>query len=101
MRARYTAFTKAKVSFIHATQISSDNAYQSQDETKSWTQQVKWLGLTIIDTQQGLEDDEEGYVLFIAKYRQPDGQVARIEENSFFKKTNDQWAYIIKETNKE
>ena len=51
-----------------------------------------WLGLTIFATEEGQHTDE-GYVSFVARFREQ-GKVGAIIERSRFLKENDRWYYI-------
>lgn len=58
-----------------------------------FTQQHQWIGLKIIATHLGEENDSEGQVHFIARFKL-NGKAHRLEENSRFKKIAGQWLYL-------
>lgn len=90
MRSRYTAY------------VRKDEAYLRQSWHHSTCPQTlkldqhppaKWLGLKIIRTQAGGEDDETGIVEFIARYKL-NGKAQRLHETSRFIRVAGRWLYI-------
>jgi SEC-C motif-containing protein len=54
---------------------------------------VKWIGLKIVDTESGGENDDEGIVEFIARFK-VNGKAQRLHERSRFIKTVGRWFYL-------
>ena len=54
---------------------------------------TNWLSLKIIDHQNNLQDDNEGWVEFVARYKNKTG-VQSLHERSRFLRENNQWFYI-------
>ncbi len=86
MRARYTAYSMAKVDFILKTHDSKTRDQISKDETKKWAEESKWLGLELVNIVKGLEDDKDGIVEFKAFYKQNGIKHTHHEEARFIKK---------------
>lgn len=86
MRSRYSAYVFNDMDYILDTwhpstrpdSISSDNA--------------RWLGLTILSTQKGVQPHTDGTVEFIAHYEH-DGRLGQLHEVSRFLYENDRWYY--------
>lgn len=91
MRSRYSAYTRADSHYIQKTMCGKAIEGYDPAAAKQWAQQVKWLGLTVIDAPA--HDHLTGTVSFIARY-QYQGQSAVIAERSQFKKINGQWFYV-------
>lgn len=87
MRSRYSAFVLENEDYLlkswHPDTRPSNLDFDSQS---------KWLGLKIKDTVAGLEDDKEGQVSFVARYK-VSGKAHRIVENSHFIKLDGIWQY--------
>ena len=58
---------------------------------------IRWLGLEVRETERGGPDDEDGFVSFSAKY-QLGNQVHYLNERSYFKKLDGRWLYVDGET---
>lgn len=59
----------------------------------AWAKSLDWTGLTIVSTQDGLENDETGVVEFKANYIEH-GTPSMIHEKSLFKKEKGRWTYV-------
>lgn len=92
MRSRYSAYATGKMSYLDETYHPSVSRDSSESLEES-AMQVKWLGLEILSTEAGGENDTEGYVDFIARYQQ-NGQQHAMREKSRFVKENGRWYYI-------
>ncbi len=92
MRARYSAYVKNKIDYIEQTHIASRRDNLNMEETKKWAEESVWLGLNIINTIDGLENDSEGKVEFIAQFSQ-NSMIYEHHELSHFAKIDGQWFY--------
>ncbi|GGX93495.1 hypothetical protein GCM10011290_21780 [Vogesella alkaliphila] len=54
---------------------------------------VKWLGLTILSTEAGGEQDQTGVVTFVARYK-INGRAGRMQERSRFVREQGLWRYL-------
>jgi len=93
MRARYTAYTKAAVEFILESHHPDGREELSREATEEWAKSSEWMGLEIVDTVGGGENDSEGIVEFSAKYRGSDRAVVTHHERSSFKKLDGKWYF--------
>jgi len=92
MRSRYTAFTLAKVDYLKKTMRGKPLENFDEDNTALWAKQVKWLGLEVINRYMDDEDENLGYVEFIASY-QDGGKKLVIHELSKFQRFEGLWFY--------
>ena len=93
MRSRYTAYTLAEIDYIMKTHHSSSRPLSEYMEIKKWAKRVKWLKLEVLNTKDGLENDEEGFVEFKAHFKELFKKKV-IHENSYFVKENGEWFYV-------
>jgi len=86
MRSRYSAFVLNNAAYLLATWHPDTRPNElTLDETN-------WIGLTIKHTREGLSGDSEGWVHFVARYKEG-GKAYRLEENSHFEKLDERWYY--------
>ena len=85
MRARYTAYTMAATDFIFDCTHPDHRDGYDHAGTQSWAQNSEWLGLEILSTENGLAEDQEGCVEFVASYRS-DGITQKHHELGHFVK---------------
>ncbi|WP_294535141.1 YchJ family protein [uncultured Rhodoblastus sp.] len=83
MRARYSAFAKGDVDYLHETLSLDQRSDFNRKATTEWARQSEWLGLEIVETEKGLEEDETGTVTFVAHYTH-DGKKLTHKEKSLF-----------------
>lgn len=93
MRSRYTAFTKANVDYLMRSHSAKTRPIKERKSIGKWAKSVNWIGLTILDTQDGEANDEIGYVEFKALYLE-NGQPQQIHEKSLFQRENGIWVYV-------
>lgn len=88
MRSRYTAFTHNDEAYLrfswHPDTCPEDIHLHAE---------TRWLGLAIKSTEHGLQDDNNGRVEFVARYKN-DGKAVRIHENSRFTRFENRWVYL-------
>lgn len=93
MRSRYSAFSLALASYLvdtHHPKNREPNELQSLQDT---FKDCEWKQLSIIKTNAGNENDNEGWVEFIAHY-EAQGELGTLHENSYFVKEQNQWFYV-------
>ena len=88
MRSRYVAYAQNNAEYILKTWHESTRPEQDPTDEK-----VHWIGLQILRTEDGMENDERGLVEFRARCRIK-GQSAGIDEASEFIKENGRWFYV-------
>ncbi len=95
MRSRYTAYVLGDVRHIMAT-THPESPHRMADpdawaqEISAFSQQTEFLDLQV---QSSRDEDDEGWVAFVAQLRQGE-QVTQMEENSHFLKVEGQWLYV-------
>lgn len=92
MRSRYSAYTLANIDYIKATMKGRALLGFNEQQAKAWAQRVQWLGLTIVNTFPRLTNDTQGYVEFIAFYKEQ-GQSQTLHERSEFQCHQGKWYY--------
>ena len=85
MRSRYTAFVRSDVDWIMDSHHSETVAEIDRDEVATWSSTSEWLGLKIRDTVDGGPDDDEGIVVFRARYKVNGQQVDHVERARFLR----------------
>jgi len=93
MRSRYTAHTLLAIDYLWMTWSPEQRIRSSKEDIHQWAAGCDWLGLQILETKKGSADDIEGFVEFIALFRQ-NGQLHQHHEVSVFKRTLSGWSYI-------
>ncbi len=92
MRSRYTAFVLHQAEYLIKTWHPSCEAHTFRQHIEAGFANTHWLGLTVFEQAEG-ENDNEGYVSFVARF-QEQGKNGAIIERSRFLKENGQWYYI-------
>ncbi|MCS2167826.1 YchJ family protein [Scandinavium manionii] len=92
MRSRYSAFVMKDADYLVKTWHPScePDAFRA-DLEKSFAG-TEWLGLTLFAADNGKHADE-GFVSFVARFRE-DSKTSALIERSRFLKENGQWYYI-------
>src|SRR5688572_18415822 len=67
MRSRYAAFVKGAVDYLIETHDPETRGAVTRAGLAQYARDTMWLGLEIVDTERGGEDDETGVVEFIAR----------------------------------
>jgi len=92
MRSRYTAYVEQAIDYIMTTCTHNRKETIDPEETRRWSKNSTWLGLTIIATEKGGEDDTEGKVEFEARFEM-NGEKDKHHETARFKKKHGRWLY--------
>ena len=92
MRARYAAFETQNLDFLETSLSEASRKDYDGKATEEWATQADWIGLEILDTEQGTQDDQEGYVEFKAHFKIKEHQTLH-HERSHFKKIDGCWYY--------
>lgn len=88
MRSRYTAFALGQADYLLATWHP-----QTRPSRVRLDPQQRWIGLSIKDTEAGLETDTRGKVEFVARFK-IDGKGHRLHERSRFERIDGSWYYL-------
>ena len=91
MRSRYTAYTKANITYITKTMRGKASIGFDATEAKEWAKRVKWQRLEIIETK--LDNPNKGIVEFKAFFEE-NGQQGIIHEISEFQRKLGLWYYV-------
>jgi len=92
MRSRYTAYAEHAVDYIINTCVHRGKDDIDETSTREWSEQSTWLGLTVLNTEQGGLNDTTGTVEFEAAYER-DGLKEIHHELAKFKKDKGEWLY--------
>lgn len=92
MRSRYVAYTQANIDYIEKTHDKATRKDLDLDVAKQWAQGSEWLGLDVVSTEAGQEDNDTGLVEFKAHYR-VNGERQQHHELSEFVKKDGEWFY--------
>ncbi|MBS5788997.1 YchJ family metal-binding protein [Fusobacterium sp.] len=92
MRARYHAYETCDMEFIKESHDPDNTEGIDWAECEKWARESQWLGLEIISTTKGGEDDKDGIVEFKATYIE-NGKTIVHHERSYFVKRNGVWFY--------
>ena len=92
MRSRYTAFCTGNIDYLIATLHPDKRQSDDRAELAQNTSKTEWLGLTIIEIEQGKKKDKKGIVEFEAVYRI--NEPGQLHERSRFSKIDGEWFYL-------
>ncbi|AGN83939.1 hypothetical protein BBB57_02475 [Kosakonia sacchari] len=92
MRSRYTAFVLHQSEYLVKTWHPSCGAEAFRQQIEAGFAATTWRGLTVFEHAYG-ENDNEGFVSFVARFNEH-GKDGAIIERSRFLKENGQWYYI-------
>lgn len=93
MRSRYTAHVLVAVDYLWETWSAKNRVRSSKQDIKRWAESCEWLGMQILATEKGQTQDNEGFVSFVALFRQ-NGELHEHHEISVFKKSLGSWFYL-------
>lgn len=93
LRARYTAFTQGEIEFILKTHHSRTRKDISREEISDWAKNSEWVGLQILQTEAGKLEDQQGTIVFCARYK-AEGKLQEHWEKSFFEKEEGLWYFV-------
>lgn len=90
MRSRYSAYVLQNVDYLIAT-------WHPQTLPKTLSSEIanaKWINLKIIAETIDPTDKNQGFVEFVATYRNQQGRAQKMHERSRFIKQNEHWFYV-------
>ena len=99
MRSRYTAYTQGKIDYIERTMMGIALQTFNKEASQRWAEQLKWLGLEVIQSFINPENHNNGFVEFRAFFEE-NGERRTLHERSEFNKINGQWFYTQGKTPK-
>lgn len=92
MRSRYCAYTQAKTDYIKKTMRGKALEGFNEQEAATWAKEINWLGLQIVKSYLDTNNENIGYVEFIANYEENDTKQT-LHELSQFQRVDEQWYY--------
>lgn len=92
MRARYHAYETCDMDFIKESHDPDNTDGIDWTECEKWARESQWLGLEILSTTKGGEDDKDGIVEFKVTYIENEKTIVH-HERSYFVKKNGVWFY--------
>jgi SEC-C motif-containing protein len=93
MRSRYTAYTRGAIDYLIETHDAATRGELDRASITAWSRETQWLGLEIIETVRGGEDDDDGIVEFVARGRSG-GKPFEHRERSRFRRRDGRWFYV-------
>jgi SEC-C motif domain protein len=93
MRSRYTAYFQKKANYIIDSHDPATRGDIDPDATADWARRTEWLKLEVLSTKAGGENDTDGEVEFVARYRDERGREHSHHERSSFVKSDGRWYY--------
>ena len=93
MRSRYAAFVRGAIDYLIETHDASTRSSVERGSLAKWSRETLWMGLEIVATERGGEDDDEGIVEFIAR-GVTNGKPFVQRERSRFRRVDGAWYYL-------
>jgi len=92
MRARYSAYVKTAVQFILDSTHPSKRGEFTAEGIRRWSVNSQWHGLTILETEAGGPEDDQGTVEFIADFTEK-GRRQKHHEIATFRRQDGRWYF--------
>ena len=93
MRSRYSAYVEHAVDYLGETLHPEHRADWDREATRRWAEGADWLALEVISCEAGQPGDQEGWVEFIAHFKE-DGSTRKHHERSRFRNEGGRWFYV-------
>ncbi len=93
MRSRYSAYQAGAIDYLGDSLHPDHRTDWDAKATRRWADSSQWLGLEILSTEAGGEQDDQGTVEFVASYREQ-GVTKRHHEVSRFSRHEGRWYYV-------
>jgi len=93
MRSRYSAFAQQKTDYLKETTWPPYQKHFDQQAHETRAKESVWLGLEILNKENGSLSDTRGTVTFIARSMVA-SKVNEQKEKSLFKKKGGKWYYV-------
>ena len=92
MRARYSAYATGAIGFLEESTHSRTRKQFDREGAERWSQDSRWLGLTILNVESSLPD--RAHVNFEARYEDKDGVAVFHRERSLFEREGGEWRFV-------
>lgn len=89
MRSRYTAYVLGDADYLLRTWHPDTRPVSLDLQADA----VRWVGLKVGECTDGGEEDDTGYVSFVARYKEG-GRATRLAERSRFLRVDGRWLYV-------
>jgi SEC-C motif-containing protein len=93
MRSRYSAFATGNIDYLEETLMPGTRADFDRTAVGEWSKSSEWTGLLVRSVEAGSASDTEGYVEFVAQFRQ-EGTDRVHHETGHFGKRDGRWYYV-------
>lgn len=93
MRSRYSAFVAGDVDYLYETLAEDQRKDFDRAATRDWAEKSEWLGLDIVSTEQGGENDPTGIVSFVAHFARDGKKIDHRERSSFRRDGEGRWRF--------
>jgi len=93
MRSRFSAYVTEQISYLGESLHPDHRSDYDEAATERWAKQSSWVSLEVQSVEAGGEQDNEGTVDFIARFKEK-GLVRQHRELARFKKHSDRWYYV-------
>tara|TARA_R110000824_G_scaffold118960_13_gene271880 strand:- start:14968 stop:15462 length:495 start_codon:yes stop_codon:yes gene_type:complete len=93
MRSRYTAFATGNIVYLEESLMPGTREDFDAAGAAEWSKSSEWTGLEVRYVENGGEADDEGYVEFVACFRQ-EGADRVHHETGHFGRHDGRWYYI-------
>jgi len=94
MRSRYTAHVRGAFDYLRETLAPESRHDYDENSVKEWATKAEWLGLKVVSTKHGRENDKKGTVEFSAKYKTSDKVFEHHETSQFRKTLEGRWLFV-------
>jgi SEC-C motif-containing protein len=92
MRSRYTSYVKHEIAWLKDSLEVSQRADFDEKSVSEWSSSAEWVGLQILGTHKGGPKDTQGWVEFVARFKQED-TLREHHEIGEFHKVDDAWFF--------
>lgn len=92
MRARYSAYATGAIEFLGKSTHSRTRKQFDPEGAARWSQDSRWLGLTILGSDSSLPD--RAHVNFEARFEDKGGELIVHRERSLFERESGEWRFV-------
>jgi SEC-C motif-containing protein len=93
MRARYAGYVLGEIDFIMDSLHPEHRKDVDRKSSETWSKKAKWLGLEILSTKDGGENDDSGEVEFRAHFEMKELRQEH-HERATFERYNGKWYFV-------
>ncbi|MDO8290834.1 MAG: YchJ family protein [Parvibaculum sp.] len=93
MRSRYSAFATGAIDYLEETLMPGTRGDFDRVGATEWASSSEWTGLLVRHVEGGGATDAEGYVEFVAQFRQKDEDRVH-HETGHFGRHDGRWYYV-------